>query len=324
MQTNVLTIDRLTLEMIVKFDVGVECRPTIGARHKSLARVRPHVLSHFEAFGELLLAVQPMALHSLVPIVLLVRLNLVDAVAAHMIEIVLNQIKGVATVLPLAQIPVRIGIANHIPSPRIVHACGQRFLLQQQLFAQRFQIRHVHVKEHVTLEHGQLIRFIHTKIPITFVRMPFVGQLFDALEMPYHVRLQFGIGVDELVALLPFACKINFRLFHIRWQWMLWKMVINEMLSSLATPFVCSTYQCRLTQSKHTQFILVGRCVRFEGVDRLPLGFSLFSFLLCQPLLAAFDFLSIDFICGNFRCGFLFYRRLRRFPNAVPCSHHFR
>lgn len=223
-QTKALTIHRLPLEVIVKFDVRVECRPAIGARHKPFARVRPHVFGHLKAFIEFLLAVQPTALHRLVSIIVPVRLNLVDAMAAHMIEIVLNQLEAVATVLPLAQVFVRFGIANHIPSPRIVHACGQRFFLQQQLFAQRFQIRHVHVKEHVTLENCQFVRFVHTKIPFAIVRMPFVGHFFDALEMPFHMHLQLGIAVDDLVALLPFACKINFRVFHIRWQWMLWKM----------------------------------------------------------------------------------------------------
>lgn len=111
----VLTSDRLSLEMIVEFDVRIECGSAVGARHKSFARMRSHVFDHFELFIELLFAVQPSALHGIISIALLVRFNLVCTMAAHMIEIVLNEFESEGTVLPLAQI-FGVGVAYQIAS----------------------------------------------------------------------------------------------------------------------------------------------------------------------------------------------------------------
>lgn len=162
-----------------------------------------------------------MTLDHLVSIVLLVRFDLVDAMAAHMIEIVLDQFEAVLALLPLARISAAFGVANQIAPSRVVHACGQRVLFQQQLFAQRLQIRHVNMNERMSPQNGQLIRFVHTKVPFAFVRMPIVGHHFNAVQMQFHVCLQLGVAIDQLIALLPFACEIYFAFFRIRWQWML-------------------------------------------------------------------------------------------------------
>lgn len=130
--------------MVVEFDVRIECGAAIGARHKSLARVRSHVFGHFESFGELLLAVQPPALHRSISVVLLMRFDLVNAMAAHVVEIVLDEFEFIATLLPQTQI-FGFGVADHVAASRVVHTRGQWLLFQQQLFALRFQIRHIHM-----------------------------------------------------------------------------------------------------------------------------------------------------------------------------------